>query len=70
MNFSIEKEDLLQKLQICSKVVPARSTLPILSCVLFSFDDGPGPNTNEILDVSLKYGIKYAFFILPQQAKN
>ena len=36
--------------------------------VLFSFDDGPGPNTNNLLDLSLEYGIKFAFFILPEQA--
>lgn len=38
--------------------------------ILFSFDDGPGPNTNAILDLSLEYGIKFAFFILPQQAEK
>ena len=36
--------------------------------VLFSFDDGPGVYTNDILDLSEKYGIKLAFFILPEQA--
>ena len=35
--------------------------------VLFSFDDGPGLYTNDILDLSEKYGIKFAFFILPEQ---
>ena len=38
--------------------------------VLFSFDDGPGPNTNSLLDLSLKYGVKFAFFILPEQAQK
>ncbi|MDP6262032.1 MAG: polysaccharide deacetylase family protein, partial [Candidatus Marinimicrobia bacterium] len=36
--------------------------------VLFSFDDGPGPNTEALLDLSLEYGVKFAFFILPEQA--
>ena len=36
--------------------------------VLFSFDDGPGPHTDALLDLSLTYGIKFAFFILPEQA--
>ena len=36
--------------------------------VLYSFDDGPGPNTNSLLDLAEKYGIKFAFFILPEQA--
>ena len=35
--------------------------------VLFSFDDGPGPNTDTLLDLSSKYGVKFAFFILPEQ---
>ena len=38
--------------------------------VLFSFDDGPGPNTNALLDLSIKYKIKFAFFILPEQAEK
>ena len=38
--------------------------------VLFSFDDGPSPNTKSLLDLSLEYGIKFAFFILPEQAQK
>ena len=38
--------------------------------VLLSFDDGPGPNTKSLLDLSLEYGIKFAFFILPEQAQK
>ena len=38
--------------------------------VLFSFDDGPGPNTKSLLDLSLEYGIKFAFFILPERAQK
>ena len=38
--------------------------------VLLSFDDGPGPNTKKILDLSLEYGIKLAFFVLPEQAQK
>ena len=38
--------------------------------VLFSFDDGPGPNTDTLLDLSSKYGVKFAFFILPEQANK
>ena len=36
--------------------------------ILFSFDDGPGPQTNSLLDLAEKYGVKFAFFILPEQA--
>ena len=35
--------------------------------VLLSFDDGPGPHTDELLNLSQEYNIKFAFFILPQQ---
>jgi len=38
--------------------------------VLLSFDDGPSPNTKSLLDLSLEYGIKFAFFILPEQAQK
>ena len=38
--------------------------------VLLSFDDGPGQNTESLLDLSLEYGIKFAFFILPEQAQK
>ena len=38
--------------------------------VLFSFDDGPGTHTNALLDLSLKDGVKFAFFILPEQANK
>ena len=37
---------------------------------LFSFDDGPGPNTNSLLDLAQKYGVQFAFFILPEQAEK
>ena len=38
--------------------------------MLFSFDDGPGPHTNALLDLSLEDGVKFAFFILPEQANK
>ena len=38
--------------------------------VLLTFDDGPGPNTDELLNLSQKYDMKFAFFILPQQAQK
>ena len=38
--------------------------------VLLSFDDGPGPHTDELLNLSQVYNIKFAFFILPEQAQK
>ena len=35
MKFSVEKASLLHSLQHINKVIPSRSTLPILSCALF-----------------------------------
>jgi len=35
MNFKLSKKELLNSLQKINRVIPARSTLPILSCVLF-----------------------------------
>ena len=37
---------------------------------LLSFDDGPGSYTDELLNLSQIYNIKFAFFILPKQAKK
>ena len=36
MTFSIGRKDLLNVLQILSKAIPTRSTLPIISCALFT----------------------------------
>ena len=41
-----------------------------LDQVLLSFDDGPGPHTDELLNLSQVYNIKFAFFILPKQAQK
>jgi len=38
MKFSVQKETLYLSLQKVSKVIPSRSTLPILGCVLFHVD--------------------------------
>ena len=38
--------------------------------VLLSFDDGPGPHTDDLLNLSQGYKIKFAFFILPEQANK
>ncbi len=38
--------------------------------VLLSFDDGPGPHTDELLNLSQEYNIKFAFFLLPEQAQK
>ena len=35
MNFKLSKKELLNSLQKINRVIPTRSTLPILSCVLF-----------------------------------
>ena len=34
---------------------------------IFSFDDGPGPVTQELLDLALEYNTKFIFFIIPDQ---
>jgi len=40
MKFTVSKNDLYQSLQKVSKVTPVRSTLPILSCILVTAEDG------------------------------
>ena len=37
MKFSIEKDILLSKLQLLSKAIPSRTTIPIIGCALFTY---------------------------------
>ena len=48
----------------------SRWTCWIEQNILFTFDDGPGPHTNYLLDLAQKYRIKFAFFVLPEQAQK
>jgi len=56
MEFSIDKKDLLKNLQLLSKAVPSRSTLPIISSALFTV------NNNELnlraTDLEISLNIK------------
>lgn len=38
--------------------------------IALTFDDGPGPQTKEFLDLLDKYKVKATFFILGEQVKN
>lgn len=38
--------------------------------VAFTFDDGPGPKTREILDILKKYNVRVTFFMLGDQVKR
>tara|TARA_Y100000996_G_scaffold27734_1_gene19684 strand:- start:1716 stop:2825 length:1110 start_codon:yes stop_codon:yes gene_type:complete len=58
MNFKINNADLIEALKNLNRVVPNRSTLPILSCVLFS-SDGERLNLRATdLEVSLSFSLK------------
>ncbi|MDL4817641.1 polysaccharide deacetylase family protein [Actinomadura opuntiae] len=41
-----------------------------LKCVALTFDDGPGPYTNGLLDVLKKDGVRATFFVLGQNARS
>ena len=57
MNFEINNTDLIEALKNLNRVVPNRSTLPILSCVLFS-SDGERLNLRATdLEVSLNFSL-------------
>ncbi len=36
--------------------------------ILFSFDDGPSIHSSKLLDLAKEMNVKFAFFILPEQA--
>ena len=40
MKFEIQQEDLQRALDVIANVVPAKTTLPILTCVLMEVADG------------------------------
>ena len=54
MKFSIEKNILLQSLQLLSKAIPTRSTLPILSCALFKIENKNLHIRSTDLEISIK----------------
>ena len=53
MKFEIQKEDLQKALDIIANVVPAKTTLPILTCVLMDVADGRLTLSATNLDVSI-----------------
>ena len=58
MNFEIKNSVLNEALKSLNRVVPTRSTLPILSCVLFS-SDGERLNLRSTdLEVALEFSVK------------
>ena len=58
MNFEINNTLLCDALKTLNRVVPTRSTLPILSCVLFS-SDGENLNLRSTdLEVSLEFSLR------------
>ena len=58
MTFSIERNDLLNVLQILSKAVPTRSTLPIISCALFTKTKNNLNIRTTDLEISISINIK------------
>ena len=38
--------------------------------IYLTFDDGPGPNTDEILDILDKYNVKATFFVVRRDGRN
>ena len=56
MKFEIQQEDLQQALDIIANVVPAKTTLPILTCVLMEVGDGRLKLSATNLDISITTG--------------
>ncbi len=54
------------------KVLPAElpeSVMPQEKTIYLTFDDGPGPYTERLLDILKAYGVKATFFVTNQQPK-
>ena len=60
MKFTIDKNALLKNLQLLSKAVPSRSTLPIISSVLFTVKEETLSlrATDLEISINLKHKIK------------
>ena len=53
MKFEIQQEDLQKALDVIANVVPAKTTLPILTCVLMEVSEGRLKLTATNLDISI-----------------
>ena len=56
----------LRRVTVTAKELPEENTPPAKTIYL-TFDDGPGPYTEELLDLLKKYGVKATFFVTDQQ---
>jgi len=55
------KNSVLRKISVKTKVIVSRN-------VYLTFDDGPGPYTQELLDMLDQYGVKVTFFVTNQDS--
>ena len=53
MKFEIQQEDLQKALDVVANVVPAKTTLPILTCVLMEVGNGRLTLSATNLDISI-----------------
>ena len=53
MKFSIEREAIHKELQMANRVVPVRSTLPILTCVLLNVEDSKLKISSTDIEVTI-----------------
>ena len=58
MKFSIKKKLLLSNLQLLSKAIPSRSTLPIISCALFTHKNNQLNIRTTDLEISINLNCK------------
>lgn len=58
MSFKVNTEELLKSLQQAIRVVPSRSTLPILNCALFDFNNNRMRVSTTNLETSINIAIK------------
>ncbi len=57
----------LRRVSVLAKELPAEK-LPQEKTIYLTFDDGPGPYTEELLDLLKKYNVRATFFVTDQQS--
>ena len=60
MSFKIKTNSLLEALQKTIKVVPTRSTLPILGCALFNFNNNQMTIKATNLETSINESVEFS----------
>ncbi|MFI6598060.1 polysaccharide deacetylase family protein [Nonomuraea sp. NPDC050536] len=62
----VDRSTLAKRLIAMQPGWPAKPNCRRVKCVALTFDDGPGPYTNHLLDILHRRGVKATFFLIGQ----